>query len=535
MVGLPARGAREPHPSGTSLHRSLIEAMMEPSFYPHRPPEVTHRETHISHLFFAGDLVYKVKKPVRFSFLDYATLKRRRYFLYEELRLNRRLAPSVYLGVLPISHGPYGWELGVDVHPVEYALVMRRLPENRMLAFLLEHDQATPSMMSSLAEILARFHAQAAIGEEINASGDPRVIEKVWEENLADIRPFVGRLLDTETYQTIADFGRGFLEKKRDLFLRRISEGRIREGHGDLHCEHVCFAPEGIQIFDCVEFSSRLRCCDVASELAFLIMDMEFRGAKELARLFLKRYLELIDDQELPILLPFYKCYRAVVRGKVEALRTAGASPQAARYLAFARRITWEAYKPFLVLISGLTGSGKSTLAAELGQRLGLAVISSDATRKALAKGPRRRHRVPYEEGIYSPAMTERTYAKLAEKAAELVLEGEGAIVDATFHRRAYREPMWSFAARDRIPVVLIQCQPAEDIVQERLIRREQEGRDLSDGRWEVYLKQKERFEPPKEFSPELCLTLDTAEAPSELVRQVERFLRRALAQIAPS
>ena len=213
--------------------------MLDPAFYPRRPSEVAHLETHISHLFFAGDLVYKIKKDVRFSFLDYSTLRKRRFFLHEELRLNRRLAPSVYLGVLPVSYGPNGWQLGSDTNPLEYTLVMRRLPERRMLPFLLERSQVTPQMMRSLAEALAAFHDQATRGEKINASGDPKAIQKLWDENLSDIKAFIGKLLDAETFEMLEDFGRSFVMNHKDLLIRRIHEGRIGDLHGDLDRKSV--------------------------------------------------------------------------------------------------------------------------------------------------------------------------------------------------------------------------------------------------------------------------------------------------------
>ena len=508
---------------------SLLAALMEPDFYPGRPPQVTHLETHISHLFFAGDLVYKVKKPVRFSFLDYSTLERRRHFLYEELRLNRRLAPLVYLEVLPISYQNGCWRLGSDVNPVEYALRMRRLPAERMLNFLLERDQVTPAMMRSLAEILASFHADAPAGAEISARGAPEAIQALWDENLADIRPFVGRLLDAETFDAFADFGARFIARHRDLLLRRVREGRIREVHGDLHCQHVCFAPAGIQIFDCIEFSRELRSCDIASEIAFLLMDMEVRGALARARDFLWRYLEMIADPELPRLLPFYKCHRALVRGKVAGLRSGGTSAEASRYFEYARRVLWDAAKPFLILVYGLTGTGKSTLARELSRRLGLSAISSDATRKALAGTFARRDAVPYQAGIYSPQMTAATYAKMAEETEKLFGRGEGVILDATFHRRAQREEILRLAAGYGIPVAVIHCESADEIVRERLQRRAAEGRDLSDGRWEVYVRQRAAFEPISEVGRENCLFLNTDAPPAELCLKAERFLRRAL------
>lgn len=507
--------------------RALITAMLDPSFYPKRASEVGHQETHISHLFFVGDLVYKIKKAVRFSFLDYSTLAKRKFFLQEELRLNRRLSPSVYLGVLPISHENLGWQLGSDVRPVEYTLVMRRLPEKRMLDFLLGRDQVTPEMMRSLAEVLASFHDQATKGGRIDSGGNPLAIKNLWEENLADIRPFASWLFDADSFTALKDFGPAFIAKYKDLFVRRVLEGRIRELHGDLHCEHICFAPEGIQIFDCIEFSPKLRYCDIASEVAFLVMDMEFRGAKELARDFLARYQELREDEELPLLLPFYKCHRALVRGKVAALRSSGTSPQSSRYFDYACRVRWETFQPFLVLISGLTGSGKSTLARELSQRLGMFIISSDATRKRLAGSSKQEAAAPYEEGIYSLSMTQRTYAKMAEEAERLMLRGEGGILDATFHRRLQREVMLSLASKYKVPVAVIHCHSAEGVVQERLRRRAEEGWNLSDGRWEVYLKQRVAFEPFEEISPNAYLLLNTEADVSALCKKVEQFLQQ--------
>lgn len=514
--------ARLPEPS-------LLAAMLESGFYPHMPAEVSHRETHISHLFFAGELVYKVKKPVRFSFLDYSTLSRRRFFLEEELRLNLRLAPRVYLEVLPISFVGDRWRLRSEANPVEYVLVMRRLPAGRMLDFLLARDYVTAEMMRALAETLAPFHAKATTGDDIAASGLPEAIGSLWQENLSDIRPFVGKLLDGETFETFADFGARFIAKHRALLTRRVRERRIREVHGDLHCQHVCFAPAGIQIFDCIEFSQRLRSCDIASEIAFLLMDMEFRGARELAGCFLGRYLELVDDPEIPILLPFYKCHRALVRGKVAALRSGGSSSEALRYFEYASRVMWEAYKPFVVIVCGLTGTGKSTLARALSQKLGVKALSSDATRKALAGTLRRQEDVQYGEGIYNRRMTEATYAKLAEDAEQLILRGEGAILDATFQLTSHRERILRLAATHGIPVAVIDCQSSGEVAKERLRRRAAEGRDLSDGRWEIYLRQRAACEPVRKVSGENYLALNTEGPPAELVRKAERFLRRSL------
>jgi predicted kinase len=312
--------------------------------------------------------------------------------------------------------------------------------------------------------------------------------------------------------------------------MRRAKDGWVRDVHGDLHCEHVCFAPEGIQIFDCIEFNADLRQCDLASEIAFLTMDIEVRGGESLVGDFLARYGALLGDRDLPELLPFFKCYRALVRGKVHALRSQGADSTAARYCRFALRYTWEPVKPFLLIIGGLTGSGKSTVARELGARLGMPVINSDTVRKAMAgkSGP---EIARFNEGIYSPRVTEQTYAKMARVAEKQILSGTGAILDATFGRRAHREKIRRLAEKHQIPLAVIICSASEDTTKARLARRTAAGKDISDGRWEIYLEQKPAYEPVVEVSRASLLEIDTEPSLKEITRACESFLRAFLRQ----
>jgi uncharacterized protein len=509
---------------------SLIEAMMEPSFYPKPPDAVTHKETHISHLFFAGDLVYKVKKAVRFSFLDYSTLARRRYCLQQELQLNRRLAPSVYLGVMPVALDESGWRLGGWAEPREYTLVMRRLPEKRMLPFLLETHQVTPDMMRDLGEHLAKFHATAERGHAVDPTAYLAIMEDRWNGNLTDTEPFLESLADHEALKAIKSFGAEFMRSHRDLLIRRATQGRIRDVHGDLHAEHICFAPEGTQIFDCIEFSANLRCCDLTSEIAFLLMDLTVRGRGSLREPLITGYRELLKDPELPILLPFYECYRALVRAKVNALRLGKWNEDASRYFRYAARLTWQPFQPFLVLICGLSGSGKSTLAGELGERLGMAVINSDVVRKAIV-GKSGSDMAPLNQGIYSPTMTAKTYARMTQQAEKQILLGQGVILDATFVRKAQRERMVHLATKHEIPIFVIRCFATDELTHRRLAARAAQGRDVSDGRWEIYLNQKTAQEPLDEISSVQRLDLDTALPLEELGRAVESFLRSGLSK----
>jgi uncharacterized protein len=531
----PRRGTRKMQ-TGAKKKRArgsqdeLVSAMLEPGFYPKRPEKVIHKETHISHVFLTDDLVYKVKKAVRFSFLDYSTLGKRRHFLNEELRLNRRLAPSVYLAVMPISFDATGWRLGGWSTPAEYTLVMRRLPDRRMLPFLLDSGQLTPEMMRTVAEVLAPFHAGAEPVKKNAGLDYPSNVQKEWAENLGDLQPFFGTWIEKDDFAALQKFGAQFIDGHRDLFIRRINDGWIRDVHGDLHCEHICFAPEGIQIFDCIEFSPQLRCCDLASEIGFLLMDLEVRGGGTLVAPFLTRYLELLQDPDLRVLLPFYQCYRALVRGKVEALRSTGPDSKAPRYFRYALRFTWSPLKPFLVIVCGLTGSGKSTLARELGERLGMPVINSDAVRKAIAGKPGRQV-VLFNEGIYSANMTEKTYAKMAREAEKQILEGKGAVLDATFGRKKHRELIVRLAQKHKVPLLLIHCWASEETTEQRLDRRALEGKDLSDGRWEIYSAQKAAYQPIEEIPLESYLELSTDAPVAQLARASERFLRSRLSK----
>ena len=300
----------------------------------------------------------------------------------------------------------------------------------------------------------------------------------------------------------------------------------MRDGHGDLHCEHVCFAPEGIQIFDCVEFDPQLRLCDLASEIGFLLMDLEARGGAPLGEALLMRYRDLINDFSLSVLLPFYKCYRALIRGKVEVLR-AGASAASVKYFTIAGRQTWSPYGPFVVVVCGLTGSGKSTLARELGERIGISAINSDVVRKELTGKSGRG--VPINQGIYSPEITENTYDKMFDQTDRNLSQSRSVLLDATFAQRRYREKLVAVAARHRVPVYFLHCVASDNLTQTRLRQRARNENEVSDGRWEIYLEQKSREEPFGECSAEVCLELYADNSIKDLRRWSERFLRGRL------
>jgi len=277
-------------------------------------------QTQMSFVFLAGDLVYKVKKPVNLGYLDYTTLEKRRFYCRKEVELNRRLCPDAYMGVVSITG--QGGQVSINGHgrPLEYAVKMRRLPQEAMLSFRLVRGEVAPEMLSAVAEKLAGFHKRAETNAAISAFGDLDIIRQNTMENFEQTDKYIGTTISPEKYQRLKAYTEDFLVQNASLFRRRVSEGKIRDCHGDLHAAHICF-DNGICIYDCIEFNDRFRYGDVASEVAFLAMDLDHYGRADLSRHFVNAYISASEDAELKTLLDFYKCYRAYVRGKVEGFK----------------------------------------------------------------------------------------------------------------------------------------------------------------------------------------------------------------------
>jgi aminoglycoside phosphotransferase family enzyme len=295
----------------------LIEAMLEPAFYPHHPKEVELIQTHISYVFLTGELVYKVKKPVDFGFLDFTTLEKRRHFCQEEIRLNKRFSPDIYLEAVPISRYGDAFRLGDDTEVVEYTVKMRRINEDHMLYRLLEAGEVKPTDMERIGRHLAKAYAAIPSDEKAKAFGSLDVISINIVENFEQTRKYIGGPVSSEAFETIESWSLSFMKKKRALFEQRVAQGYIKDCHGDLHLQHICVEGEKIYVFDCIEFNERFCFGDVASDVAFLAMDLDFNGYPDLARIFVLAYTEASGDTTLEKVLPFYKVYRAYVRAKV--------------------------------------------------------------------------------------------------------------------------------------------------------------------------------------------------------------------------
>ena len=297
----------------------LIQALLKPEVYPEPAPRVDLEQTQISYVLLAGEYVYKIKKPVDMGFLDYSTLEKRLILCRKEVELNRRLCKDTYLDVVPISLEKGKAVIGDKGKASEYAVKMRRLPQDKMMDALLPQNKVTPAMVGQVADILAEFHKKAATNPEITREGGIEAVIKNTSENFEQTEKYFGIIIVPETYEHIKSYTENFIKNNRLLFLKRMAEGKVRDCHGDLHANHICFF-NGICIYDCIEFIDRLRYTDVAADIAFLAMDLDHFGRADLSKSFIDAYVEKSGDKELLKLLNFYKCYRAYVRGKVGCL-----------------------------------------------------------------------------------------------------------------------------------------------------------------------------------------------------------------------
>ena len=303
-----------------SISLPIVRALLESRAYPHKPQKVELGQTQMSFIFLTGEYVYKIKKPVNLGYLDYTTLEKRLYFCDQELELNRRLCPGAYLAVVPITEEKNQLRLEGRGKVIEYAVKMKQLPQERMMDVLLPLGEVTAEMVTSVSEKLVSFHRQAETNQKIAAFGRLDVIRQNTDENFTQTEKYIGSSITVGQYQHIKNYTDNFIASKTSLFDKRVTEGRIRDCHGDLHAAHVCFT-EDICIYDCIEFNDRFRYSDVASEIAFLAMDLDRYQHSGLSQHLVNTYVKLSHDEELLKLLNFYKCYRAYVRGKVESFK----------------------------------------------------------------------------------------------------------------------------------------------------------------------------------------------------------------------
>jgi aminoglycoside phosphotransferase family enzyme/predicted kinase len=485
-------------------------------------------QTHVSWIFLTDTHAYKVKKPVDFGFLNFSTIDRRRFYCNEEVRLNRRLCADIYEGVVELRATAGGAAFYGNGRVIDYAVRMKRLPSERMLERLVESGNVSSTEMRDVARTIALFHRDAPTSPLISEYGRVDRIMFNWEENLEQTVQFADKTLPSPDRKIIGAWVAGFANENGELFRRRVEEGFIRECDGDIHLENICLTNGRVCIFDCIEFNERFRYCDTAADVAFLLMDLDFHGRRDLAGDVVTAYLETSADADMTALIDFYKVNRAFVRGKVESFRMIDngmdqqerecARARAVRYFRLARGyIERSRLGQTLFITCGLMGSGKSVLADQLSFELGIACFNSDATRKRLAGIPADTPVTEtYAMGLYSRQQSAATYSELLRLAEAELAEGRSVIIDASFMRKPDRSRFASLAKRHRAAFTILNVSCCEPENRQRLVERSMWGRSVSDGRVELLEKQRDKFEPPG-MEEGLLIAIDTTGSPASL------------------
>lgn len=492
----------------------LIVQMQQPEFYPHLVEEpIELIQTHASFVLLTGDYAYKLKKPVKFSFLDFSTLDKRQHFLNEELRMNKLIAPEIYVEVLSITKTEDKYKLNNSGESVEYVLKMRQFPQKDLFINRFEEGRLTEIHLKELGKIVAKFHQETETNNYIKSFGEVNKIKESVDDNYRQTEKYIGVAQTEQQYQDTKDFTDRFLAQKQQLFKNRQENHKIRECHGDLHLKNICFFHNKIQLFDRIEFNEPFRFVDVIYDIAFTIMDLDARKKRDLGNIFLNTYLEQTGDWEGLQVLPFYLVRQAYVRAKVNSfllddpaisdLAKQEALTSAANYY----QLAWEYTKTTqrqIILMSGLSGSGKTTVAQKLASQIGAIHIRSDAVRKHLAGTPLDQRG---EQEIYTPEMTQKTYDRLLQLGIMLANDGFLVILDAKYDRQLWREQVFTLAQSHQIPFQIIYCTAPLNILRDRISQRTQ---DISDATPDLLIQQQTAAEPFTDKEKAYVTTIDT-------------------------
>lgn len=508
----------------------IFQAMQMPDFYPHPVTFIEHRETHISKVFLTGAYVYKIKKPVNLDFLDFTTLKKRQYFCQQEVALNRRLTHDVYLDVVPITLQNGSYYLSGPGSPVEYAVKMRQLPKEASMIRILRKGKIDREATEKLASFLARFYSQTNSNDHISTFGSWETVRTNCEENFRQTEPFIGMIIEKQMFQIIRAVTRSFLHRRRKLFLYRLEQQKIRDCHGDLRAGHI-YITDRIQIIDCIEFNERFRYGDIASDLAFLAMDLDHEGYTEIAQHLIEAYVRQTEDYDLFVLLDFYKCYRAFIRVKVNCFRLQGSDlskeerediiRETHQYMHLAYRYAMGFTRPVIWIICGMPASGKTTIAGELAKTLCVEVFNSDVIRKKLfGLQISDQTDIPFQEGIYSKGAGSLTYGKLLLATQEEIKRGNSVILDATFGKRNHRKEVMRLAKDMYTNLLFVECVCSETLLKKRLRMREKQF-SISDARLYHLEKIRKEFDPLDELCDDMHIVIDTKNSLKENIRQI--------------
>lgn len=500
---------------------AMIAALRDPRCFPHPVERVTLLETHISWVLLTGRYAYKLKKPVALGFLDFSTLEARRTACEEELRLNRRTAPDLYLEVVPVTGTATEPRLGGEGRAIDYAVKMCEFPQDALLDRVAARGELAPALMDDLAAEVASFHAGVARAGPGSELGSPDNVIALARQNFDQLRSLGPDSASTAALQRLAAWTEREFAHRERVFAARRDAGFVRECHGDLHLRNLLLLDGRIVPFDCIEFNASLRWIDVMSEVAFVVMDLADHGFPAHAGRFLDAYLEETGDYAGLACLRFYLVYRAMVRAKVASMRAhqlpAGALErvQAERelrdYLRLAKRFV-ALERRALILTRGLSGSGKTVFSGLLVEELGAIRVRSDVERKRLhGRAANDRSAAALGGGIYAQEATRRTYARLREIARMVLDAGFPAVADATFLRRADRDAMRALAREAGANFAIAACEAPEPVLRERIVARARAGGDASEANLDVLAKQLATAEPLADAELDVAVGVDTS------------------------
>jgi len=505
----------------------LLDALGNARAFPDSAGEVERIETHISCVYLVGEHAYKVKKALDLGFLDFSSLEERRRACGEELRLNRRLAPDVYLRVAPIAGSPDAPTLDGAGPPIEYAVVMRRFPQSALLSRMWASGMLETAHMDRLAALMADFHARIPAAAPGSGYGDTAAVRRRTLENLEGLH---GLLPEADAdLESLERWTRGELERLSGRIEQRLLEGRVRECHGDLHLDNLIEWRGRLMAFDGIEFNADLRWIDVINELAFVTMDLDDRGAERLSRHLRNAYLERTGDYGGLDLLRFYQVYRAMVRAKVNAIQAGQHAQtteaqrlrrQAAAYVRLARRYT-EPVRPLLLLTHGVSGTGKSLLSESLITERGYIRLRSDVERKRLYGLAPDADSAAAGKDIYTAQASRRTYRRLARLAEMMLRAGFPVIVDATFLRRSHRREFIDLADSLEARWHILSLTGRETTLRRRVRERAERGGDPSEADVGILEKQLSEIEPLSADESKHATVLDVERVPERWYERI--------------
>jgi hypothetical protein len=510
----------------------LIKALSDPRAYPNHPASVSVKQTHISVVFLADEFVYKIKKPVNLGFLDFSTLDLRHHYCREEVRLNRRLAPQVYLDVVPISKSAFGVQVGGSSEHIEWAVKMRRLRDEYSLLHRVQTEELDRPLLARIARRLAQFY-QTDPPPQAAAMGRWEVVAQNARDNFLQSAHHVGQTVSRPVFDRVRQATEQQLFQHRSLVEQRANSGKIRDTHGDLRLDHIYILPneaepDDIAIIDCIEFSDQFRFADPIADAAFLVMDLKYRGKPDWAQAFIDPLLAELNEEQGSALLPFYTAYRSVVRAKVNGIkamepeisdadRELAVTSAKAHWLRALAELEPASRRPVLILVGGLPGTGKSTRAREWATHIHAEVLRSDVVRKEHMNpesDPRSTSR-----DLYSDSAKADVYTELRSRAEALLLEGNRVIVDATFSLVDWRKPFFDLGRQLSVPVLFFVCSADREIVRQRISERRN---DASDADWNVYVRMESQWEEPNQAEAEFTISVDTSQGTTwEMIRPI--------------